>query len=307
MSNWNWLDDFEIGAGAVRVRKTGAVVPIEGGVVLEVATWLPFFFTVAAAAPKTKTFTLAFSPDRARPWYLVWAAAQMAGARIIDDPAEADVIFHFEDATISRNEPPTQRRADARLVNFACVDVSKSRVAAAMEAVFGYPLALDPRVHQGSAVEKSERNGAHDGGLVTCPMEPRPGRVYQRLIDTERADGLVEDLRTPMVGGRPVCVYRKRRRSGERFANHNSEVELARVQDVFYADEVSALGRFAAEIGLEWGGVDVLRDAADGRLYVVDVNKTDMGPPIALPLKDKMDSTRALAAALRDLTMSKRA
>jgi hypothetical protein len=231
----------------------------------------------------------------------------MAGARIIDDPAEADVIFHFEDATISRNEPPTQRRADARLVNFACVDVSKSRVAAAMEAVFGYPLALDPRVHQGSAVEKSERNGAHDGGLVTCPMEPRPGRVYQRLIDTERADGLVEDLRTPMVGGRPVCVYRKRRRSGERFANHNSEVELARVQDVFYADEVSALGRFAAEIGLEWGGVDVLRDAADGRLYVVDVNKTDMGPPIALPLKDKMDSTRALAAALRDLTMSKRA
>jgi hypothetical protein len=134
MTNRNWLSDFDIGAGAVRVRKTGAVVPIERGVVVEVATWLPFYFAVAAAAPKTKAFKLAFSPDRARPWYLIWAAAKLAGADIIDDPAEADVIFHFEDATISGNPPPARRRAQAKLINFECTDVSKSAVAAAFEA-----------------------------------------------------------------------------------------------------------------------------------------------------------------------------
>jgi len=304
MTNRNWLSDFDIGAGAVRVRKTGAVVPIERGVVVEVATWLPFYFAVSAAAPKTKAFKLAFSPDRARPWYLIWAAAKLAGADIIDDPAEADVIFHFEDATISGNPPPARRRAQAKLINFECTDVSKSAVAAAFEATFGYDLTIDPRTFSGQAVEKSERNGAHDGRLVTCPTDPRPGRVYQRLIDTARRDGLVEDLRTPLVGGKAVCVYRKRRRIGERFANHNSEVELSRPAEIFSAAELDLLARFAAAIGLDWGGVDVLRDVRDGRLYVVDVNKTDMGPPIALPLKDKMASARALAAAFRDLAMA---
>ena len=50
---------------------------------------------------------------------------------------------------------------------------------------------------------------------------------------------------------------------------------------------------------LDWGGLDVLRDRKSGALYVVDVNKTDMGPPIALPMKDKMRAVRTLAAALR--------
>ena len=34
-------------------------------------------------------------------------------------------------------------------------------------------------------------------------------------------------------------------------------------------------------------------------LWIVDVNKTDMGPPIALPMADKLKATRTLAHALR--------
>ena len=47
---------------------------------------------------------------------------------------------------------------------------------------------------------------------------------------------------------------------------------------------------------LDWGGLDILRDK-DGRIYVVDVNKTDMGPPITLPLGDKLKATGLLADA----------
>lgn len=305
MTGRNWFNDFEFGGGVVRVRKTGAVVPIEGGVLQEVAAWFGYFFAVRAAAPAPGRFTIAFAPDRARPWYLIWPAVRLAGGRIVDDPAHADMVFHFDDSTESHNPPPARRRPDARLMNFGCTSVAKSAVASAFEQVFGYPLSLDPRTHVGPAVEKSERNGAHDGRIVQCPMEPRAGRVYQRLIESVGRDGLVEDLRTPMVGGRPICVFRKRRKAAERFANHNVEVLMARAADIYTDDEMAKLAAFARVMGLDWGGIDVLRDSRDGRLYVVDVNKTDMGPPIALPLKDKMAATRLLAAALRGLVTGK--
>ena len=39
----------------------------------------------------------------------------------------------------------------------------------------------------------------------------------------------------------------------------------------------------------------ILRDRADGRLYIVDANKTDMGPPIALPIPPKLMAVRMIA------------
>jgi hypothetical protein len=51
-------------------------------------------------------------------------------------------------------------------------------------------------------------------------------------------------------------------------------------------------------MGLDWGGLDILRDRHDGRLYVVDVNKTDVGPLIAPSWPDKLRSMRRLADAL---------
>jgi hypothetical protein len=106
-------------------------------------------------------------------------------------------------------------------------------------------------------------------------------------------------MRTPTVGGRPACVFLKRRRIGERFANANAEVILARPEDVYSPAEMAAIAAFCDRLGLDWGGLDVLRDATEGRLYIVDANKTDMGPPTALPLADKLHATRILAKAFR--------
>jgi hypothetical protein len=50
---------------------------------------------------------------------------------------------------------------------------------------------------------------------------------------------------------------------------------------------------------MDWGGLDILRDRRTKQIYIVDANKTDMGPPLALPLADKMRATRLLASALR--------
>lgn len=302
-----WLRDFEFGLTGLTVRKTGARVPYSPSVLNEVAAWFRYFFASKTIEPLKPGFTIAFTPERARPWYLIRNVARAAGAKLVSDAAQADVVMHFEDATYSPNDPPLRLKPGAKLINYGARDVSKSNVARACAAAFGHPLAIDPRTHIGDAVEKSEINAAHDGRVVQCPMQPLPGRAYQRVVDNRSLDAsVVEDLRTCTVGGKPICVFIKRRPLAKRFLNTNTEVLLRMPEEVYSAEEIALIGAFTREIGLDWGGVDVLRDRNDGRLYIVDANKTDMGPPITLNLPDKLVATRMLAKAFRDYVLEAR-
>jgi hypothetical protein len=300
MSDILWTSDFVVRDGSVRVKKTGAVIPLDRALASEAATWFGLYLAIRAKSlvnrqrrPGPKIW---FAPDRPRPWYLIWAAAAWEGIGVARSPEAATASFYFDDATVGR--PPV--RWHARAFNYGCADISKSRVAEVFEGIFGYPLTIDPEAGVGVAVEKGEANGAHDGRLVRLPTPPRAGRTYQRLVDNVE-DGLAVDLRTPFVGGKPVVVFVKRRPAQDRFANHNSAVSLAWPEDVFSRLEIVQLSKFARAMGLDWGGLDILRDRPSGRLYVVDVNKTDMGPPIALPFRDKIAAVARLGRALRRL------
>jgi hypothetical protein len=300
MSGALWTSDVSVAGRALQVKKTGAVIPLDRALASEAATWFGLYLAIRAktlvnrfTAPGPKVW---FTPDRPRPWYLIWAAAAWNGVRIAATPEEASASFYFEDATIGRPPRPLHSRA----FNFGCADITKSRVAQVFEAVFGYPLAVEPSTGSGLAVEKGEANGVHDGRLVWLPTRARPGKAYQRLIDNVQ-DGQAIDLRTPFVGGKPLMVFIKRRPVADRFANHNASVSLVRPRDVFSVEEIDKLSAFARAMGLDWGGLDVLRDGPTGRLYVVDVNKTDMGPPIALPFLHKIAAVARMGRALRRL------
>lgn len=291
-----WASDFEFEDGRVRVRATGAELTLGRDLLGEVGLWLGYYVPIrlkgaltALTRPGPKVW---FAPQAPRPWYLVWLAACWGGVRFARSPRDAHAAFYFEDSTTG--EAPV---CDAtRRINFHCLDVSKSHVAAVFEATFGYPLTLDPTRFEGPAVEKGEANGAHDGRIVQCPTPALPGRVYQRVIDTVEDDQVV-DLRTPCVGGAPAVVFIKRRPARDRFANYNTSVELRTPAEIFSADELAMIGRFCAAMKLDWGGLDILRDRRDGRLYIVDVNKTDM-PPLRLPWPQKMRAVARLARAL---------
>jgi hypothetical protein len=300
-----WTDDFDFDwrpAGlTLHVRKTGARVPVDRGTIRDVLIGLAYYGPVRIKAAVTGLFRpgprIWFAPDRPRPWYLVWGAAAWGGMRFVGRPEDADAAFYFEDVTVGR--PPAT--PGLRAINFDCTDVSKTKVAEVFEQVFGYPLSVDPEAWTGSAVEKGEKNGAHDGRLVACPSPRQPGRVYQRVIDT--ADGgLVYDYRTPFVGGKPVLVFIKSRPVDERFANFNTRSVLTTPEALYSPDEIERLSAFARAMHLDWGGMDVLRDRATGRLYVVDVNKTDM-LVISLPWIDKLRAIRRLSRALRALVL----
>lgn len=287
------LGDYRWRGGRVYLAKTGNHAAVDRRLLAEVAGWLLFYAIVRARAAWLRPWrgrgrAIAFAPDRPHPRYLVRTAAIWAGLRAVCDSEAADVRFAFEDRTV---------REDCDRLNGGCGDISKSRVAAVFARVFGYPLAIDPAVWVGEAVEKGEANGVHDGRIVTCPRSPQPGRVYERLIDTVAADGRLLELRVQCVGGSVVAAWEKRRDPARRFAPPSLTARLVAVDAVLNADEMAKLAAFARAMGADWCGLDVLRDC-DGRIYVVDCNTTDAGPIVALSLADKLRSTAILARAL---------
>ena len=90
---------------------------------------------------------------------------------------------------------------------------------------------------------------------------------------------------------------RGKRTRALRFTNDNHRVDLAPIDAMLSRAEQEKIAAFAAAMRLDFGGLDILRDRHDGRIYIVDANKTDMGPPAVMKAQDKLTAMRALADA----------
>lgn len=298
----HWFSDLAFHwNGSLTVKTTGRRITFNELTPGELAKFFGYLGVVLAQAGwrgmnGVKGPSLYFTPERPRPWHVVWSALALARMRIAASADEADAIFYFEDSThgvapVSLSLP---------VLNGALTDISKSTVAAAFEKVAGYSLALDPRTHQGLAVEKSETNGAHDGRLVQCPRDPTPSMCYQLFIESD--DGIkAYDYRTTIIARRPRFVLVKARPVDRRFSIHNASVAYRDLDAVFSREEQRLLVAFAQEMSLDWAAIDVLRDRNSGRIYVVDVNKTDTGPAVDLSLKDREKLKAMISAGLIDL------
>lgn len=301
-----FFSDFEISEGGILAKETGAHIrwsPEFARDAFRIASFIGLIQGVRAARivkgrePRAR---ICFFPKKPRSYYAIWPVCQLADVKIVDDPAEADLHFYFEDREF-RTAPlaaPSNRPA----FNVGCHDIRKSVVSRLFEEVFGYSLIVDPKTHRGLAVEKSELNGKHDGRIVECPVDaPKSDRVYQRLIDNTFDGREFIDIRTPVVGGKAPFVYLKRRSRDLRFSNDNHRVDLAPVDAMLSKDEQEKIAAFTGAIGLDFGGLDVLRHREDGRIYIVDANKTDMGPPSALSAQEKLKAMRGIADAFAGL------
>lgn len=299
----HWLADIGWSRGALLIRKTGVRLPLNRALVHEVLLWIPYMARLGLAAmaarwANSKRPTIWFEPDTPRPWYLMGGAALWGGMRRARSRAEADAAFYFEDITTGeRLDPPL----GAAAFNYGCTDISKSRVAAVFEEVFGYPLTVDPMAFAGPIVEKPEKNGVHAGRIYEPGDPMRPDHVYQRLIDTADGTGRLTDLRTLCAAGQPLLIWKKLKRPGGRFPIHSLRTTLHEPASQFTPTELERICAFTARMGLDWGGLDILRDRAEGRIYIVDVNKTDLGPVISLSWADKIRSMRRLAGAMQEM------
>ncbi len=195
-----------------------------------------------------------------------------------------------------------QRRripGNIRVLN-GSLDSDKGNVEAKFAEAAGYSSFIDPTTSDGLVVAKSRINGRHDGRIFRMPFAPEedPSTVYQRLIDNSLGDH-VFDLRMPFVSGSPLFAYIKVRERSRRFENSNGHVSLVLPCEVLTDEEMGICQRFCSGIGLDYGELDILRDGAGGKIYVVDVNDTPVGPPKGLSLSDRNTALRLIALGFR--------
>lgn len=298
----NWFSDLQLHWDtSVTVRKTGVRITLKELTAEELSKFFGYFgvLLVQAAGVRLsgrRRYRVCFMPDRPRPWYVVWSAATLAGIRFVRNPGKADAIFYFEDVTVGC--PP--RVPGRRVLNAGVTDISKTTVARVFGNVAGYDLLIDPATYQGRAVEKSEANGTHDGRIVNCPTAPKPGKSYQRFIDS--SDGATAfDYRTTIINRKPRFVLVKTKPASDRFSIHNETVRLRPLEQVFSPAEHDLIERYAREMQLDWGALDILRERQSQKIYVVDVNKTDTGPAVDLSFKDREILKRETARAFRQM------
>ena len=251
---------------------------------------------------RKSAYSLAFTPQIPGPWYNARYAGHLAGLRFAADIRSADCVFVFDDKTHS---DAGKQHVSSPSINAHIADISKTHVADVFEQIFGYSVGVDPMTYDGRAVQKSDTNATHAGQIVNCPLneaELVQGCVYQKLIDSTPNGLQSEEMRVAYVGGEIPAVFYKFKDLEKRFSTVYARVDVREAKDVFSVDEIKMLNQFCAAMGLDFGALDVLRDKNDGRIYVIDVNKTCM-PVLSLPIKEQMRSLDKIGQSLLRLVV----
>lgn len=211
--------------------------------------------------------------------------------------------IHFEDATQKRRSAPPPALNASGWWNVHSTDIGKQGLELHHQQAFGYGMGVDPLVHEGPMVVKSDENAKHDGQIVQGPMLAdalRADAVYQRVIDNSDAAGAFFDYRVVFMKGEFPVVYRKFKDAAKRFTNETVNVELLDAQP-FSESELQAMRTLAARMSIDYAEFDALRDRGSGMLFVVDVNPTPWGPPVQLDADRQHSAIARMANCLQSL------
>ena len=302
----SYFKGIQLKGGKIFVGTTGATIDINKIFFKDMSAVLKIFIyfktTELKNLLKKKTYQkkLAFYPESPGPWFNIWQVSRLANLRTITDIQDADYIFAFEDSTLTKFDKKTFSPVNARIINQDINNISKEHVADVFETTFGYSLRIDPLTHVGPAIRKSDSNGTHDGIVIQCPIdksEQREDQSYQHLVDSTFNGTTSEDLRVAYVLGELALVYHKHKPLDDRFGTHYLSVDIYDANDVFSKGEVKLIKAFCKNMHLDFGAIDVMRDKNNGRIYIVDVNKTCM-PVLSLSLKKQIECQQKIADAL---------
>lgn len=195
-----------------------------------------------------------------------------------EQPCDAAVLW--EDETFLQVPQVLLEIARTKpVLNIGCVDISKRRVERALFDIFDFSSFVDPTKFQGKCVKKPDGNAVRHGFVVNCPQpNAEEGWVYQRLIETRR-NGFQVEYRTPVILGEIPLVYVSERDypTGDIRDCKRHKLTPTATDQVFSAAEVAKILAFSREIGMDMGELDIMRCTDDGRIYIIDANKTAAG------------------------------
>ena len=213
-----------------------------------------------------------------------------------------DIAISWENTTFKKT-PDSLRElnASAPVLNINCNDISKKNVDDIFNQVFGYGLIINPLEYEGNCVKKNDLNATHDGIIINCPVQKtEKDFIYQKIVNNEHDNFLVQDIRVPVFEGKIPFVYLKYRSIQDRFNNTNERASIAEVHDTLTTEEIKKIGLFCQSIGLDYGELDVLRDNNNGKIYIVDVSNTPWGPPNKISKKEGKIALTKLADTFRE-------
>lgn len=217
--------------------------------------------------------------------------------------------MRFEDATEkSLPLPAWIQNARVPILNKQCVDIRKQTLERHHVTAFGYGMQVNPLTHEGFLVIKSDTNAQHDGRIVQGPLPQgtvQDTHVYQRVIRNQDHTLRWLDLRVVWINGVLPHLYLKFKHEDERFTNLTAAVKLAEVSDWLTPGEIEHISSLMELHQTEAAELDVLRDADDGRIYVVDINPTPWGPPEQLDRTQAQTAIRGMANKLRHAVATK--
>ena len=242
---------------------------------------------------------IAFCPETPHQRASIVKILGCLGLALVGAPNHSTICaFKWCDATFSTlTESQLSLLSPVPIYNLLCKDISKRMVSVCHSEIFSRSLNVDPRRYYGPLVSKSNRNAAHDGTVVQGPLLALdPDKIYSQLVNNTDQDEVI-DYRVPVFRGAIPFVYIKRRPLAERFSNRNSSVVLRNPSDIFAKTELEQIIKFAIRIGMDFGELDILRDATTGQLSVVDANNTPYGPPSGLSPAETEEAIASMAAA----------
>jgi O-antigen/teichoic acid export membrane protein len=227
---------------------------------------------------KKKLVVLSYPEIPNRYFHILYSILNRLGYQITNDPtAKADIVINFHDITFQPVDPVMEElKKKHTVINGNVTDISKERVEKIFTEVFGYSMEVDPRTHTGPYVQKSNQNTTHDGKVFTEPTEPKEGFIYQKLIDNQLGNEVV-DIRVPIFGDIIPFVVLRYKDLDNRF-DRTTRVHPVPTREQLTNEEVSKIIAFCKAYGLDCGELDVLRDNQDGRIYIVDANNTSGSP-----------------------------
>lgn len=210
--------------------------------------------------------------------------------KITSNPNEKfDYLVNWEDATFKKPDEVLNRllkKYDA--MNLQWKDISKEKVEEVFASVFGYSTFVDPLTYKGKAIEKSNLNSKHSSArFVDCPVkQAKPGFIYQKFLENKIDDKHTLDVRLTWINHKlPIAM--KRHKAQYDIFDKTLKYELTVPEQVFTPGEIEKIQRFCHEMKLDYAELDTIRNNADNRLYIIDVNPAAHHPKAACSKTDR--------------------
>lgn len=210
--------------------------------------------------------TILFYPDPINEVCRLHSTLKELSIDFHNDPTKPYDHFFYWSYHKTVREPDGLINSHPSVINKGCCDISKSRVG----LMFDNRLSLDPRIHNGTCVKKSEGQGFHDGQIISCPAEKEGGFIYQRYIDTKDKSGLFVDYRI-FYSGKIDFVVSKRRSNMFIGGAGSSSLEIMKATDILSGSQIDDIISGCNKFGLDFGEIDVIIDQHKNA-YVIDVN-----------------------------------